>query len=98
MLLTALFLFTVASVLCGVAPALWLLIAGQAAQGLGAAIMMALSLACIGETVLKDKIGSVMGLLGTVAALGAALGPLLRGAGLRWRPIFFANMSLALMG
>ncbi len=36
------FLFTVASALCGSAPTLWLLIAARAAQGLGAAIMMAL--------------------------------------------------------
>jgi MFS family permease len=79
LLLTALFLFTVASVLCGVAPALWLLIAAQAAQGLGAAIMMALSMESIGETVLKDKSGNVMGLLGTMSALGTALSPSLGG-------------------
>ncbi len=41
LLLAGVFLFTVASVLCGVAPTLWLLIAARAAQGVGAAIMMA---------------------------------------------------------
>jgi MFS family permease len=51
LLLAGIFLFTVASVLCGVAPTLWLLIAARAAQGLGAAIMMALSMAFVGETV-----------------------------------------------
>ena len=63
LLLSGLVLFTVASVLCGVAPALWLLIAARAGQGLGAAIMMALSLAFVGETVPKDKTGSAMGCL-----------------------------------
>src|SRR6202795_1916202 len=62
LLLTGIFLFTVASVLCGVAPTLWLLIAARAAQGLGAAIMMALSMAFVGDTVPKEKTGSAMGL------------------------------------
>jgi MFS family permease len=60
-------LFTLASLLCGVAPTLWLLIAARAAQGLGAAIMMALTVALVGETVPKAQIGSAMGLLGTMS-------------------------------
>src|SRR3712207_121336 len=99
LLLTGLVLFAVASLLCGVAPVLWLLIAARAAQGLGAAIMMALSLAFVGETVPKDKTGSAMGLLGTMSAIGTALGPSLGGvliAGLSWRAIFLVNVPLAL--
>jgi MFS family permease len=61
LLLSGLFLFTVATLLCRVAPVLWLLIAARAAQGLGAAIMMALSLAFVSETVPKEKVGSAMG-------------------------------------
>src|SRR5258708_30360078 len=45
LLLVGIVLFTVASGLSGAAPTLWLLIAARAAQGLGAAIMMALSMA-----------------------------------------------------
>ncbi len=99
-LLSGLLLFTVASLLCGVAPALWLLIAGRAAQGLGAAIMMALSLAFVGETVPKEKTGSAMGLLGTMSAIGTALGPSLGGvliAAFSWRAIFFVNVPLGLV-
>src|SRR5258705_10950799 len=51
LLLAGIFLFTVASVLCGVAPTLWLLIAARGAQALGTAIMMALTMAFVGETV-----------------------------------------------
>ena len=40
LLLAGITLFTVASVVCGFAPTLWLLIAARAAQGLGAAVMM----------------------------------------------------------
>src|SRR5690349_24165306 len=39
-LLAGIFLFTLASMLCGVAPTLWLLIVGRAMQGFGAAILM----------------------------------------------------------
>ena len=68
LLLAGILLFTAASLLCGVAPTLWLLIAARAAQGLGAAIMMALTIAFVGETVAKEKTGSAMGLLGTMSA------------------------------
>jgi EmrB/QacA subfamily drug resistance transporter len=100
LLLAGIFLFTVASVLCGVAPTLWLLIAARAAQGLGAAIMMALTMALVGETVPKEKTGSAMGLLGTMSAIGTALGPTLGGvliAGLGWPAIFLVNVPLGIL-
>src|SRR4051794_16575375 len=49
LLLIGISVFTMASLLCGIAPTLWLLIAARAAQGLGAAIMMALTMALAGE-------------------------------------------------
>jgi EmrB/QacA subfamily drug resistance transporter len=99
LLLAGIFLFTVASALSGVAPTLWLLIA-RAAQGLGAAIMMALTMAFVGETVPKAKTGSAMGLLGTMSAIGTALGPSLGGlliAGPGWRAIFLVNVPLGIL-
>lgn len=100
LLLAGIFLFTVASVLCGLAPTLWLLIPARAAQGLGAAIMMALTMAFVGETVPKEKTGSAMGLLGAMSAIGTALGPSLGGiliAGLSWRAIFLVNVPLGIL-
>ncbi|NKE70873.1 MFS transporter [Candidatus Manganitrophus noduliformans] len=100
LLLAGIFLFTAASVLCGVAPTLRMLIAARAAQGLGAAVMMALTMAFVGETVPKAKTGSAMGLLGTMSAIGTALGPSLGGvliAGLSWRAIFLVNLPLGLL-
>ncbi|MBK6603753.1 MAG: MFS transporter [Betaproteobacteria bacterium] len=100
LLLVGIILFTVASVLCGVAPTLWLLIAARAAQGLGAAIMMALTMAFVGETVPKERTGSAMGLLGTMSAIGTALGPSLGGvliAGLGWPALFLINVPLGLL-
>ncbi len=100
LLLAGIFLFTAASVLCGIAPTLWLLIAARALQGLGAAIMMALTMAFVGETVPKERTGSAMGLLGTMSALGTALGPSLGGvliAGFGWRAIFLVNVPLGIV-
>lgn len=97
LMLVGLFLFTAASVACGAAPALWMLITARAAQGLGAAIMMALAMAFVGEAIPKEKTGSAMGLLGTMSAIGTALGPSLGGvliAGLGWQAIFFINLPL----
>ena len=100
LLLVGIGLFTVASILCGVAPTLWFLIAARAAQGLGAAIMMALTIALVGETVPKERTGSAMGLLGTMSAIGTSLGPSLGGvliAGLGWQTIFLVNVPLGVL-
>jgi EmrB/QacA subfamily drug resistance transporter len=100
LLLAGISLFTAASILCGFAPTLRLLIAARAAQGLGAAVMMALTLAFVGETVPKARTGSAMGLLGAMSAIGTALGPSLGGvliAGVGWRAIFLVNVPLGLL-
>lgn len=100
LLLAGIVLFTLASALCGVAPTLGLLIAARAVQGLGAAVMMALTMAFVGETVPKAKTGSAMGLLGTMSAVGTALGPSLGGVlidGLGWQAIFLVNAPLGLL-
>lgn len=99
LLMIGVFLFTVASALCGSAPTLWLLIAARAAQGFGAAIMMALTMAFVGETGPKARVGSAMGLLGTMSATGTALGPSLGGlliSALGWQAIFLINVPLGL--
>jgi MFS family permease len=90
-------LFTAGSLLCGVSPWLGGLIAARAVQGVGAAIMMALTMAFASVAVPKDKTGSVMGLLGTMSAIGTALGPTLGGAlisGFGWPSIFLINLPL----
>lgn len=100
LMLAGIALFTVASALSGAAPMLWLLIAARALQGLGAAIMMTLAMALIGETVPKARTGSAMGLLGTMSAIGTALGPSLGGvliAGPGWRTIFLVNIPLGIL-
>ncbi len=100
LLLVGLGVFTLASALCGLAPTLGLLIAARALQGLGAAVMMALSLALVGELVPKAQIGRAMGLLGTMSAAGTALGPSLGGVLIAvegWPALFHVNVPLGLL-
>jgi len=100
LLLAGLSLFTTASILCAIAPTLWFLIAARFAQGLGAAVMMALTMAFVGETVPKSRTGSAMGLLGAMSAVGTALGPTLGGvliAGFGWQALFFINVPLGVL-
>ncbi|MGE8616374.1 MAG: MFS transporter, partial [Achromobacter spanius] len=100
LMLVGIGLFTVGSALCGASP--WLgglmgLIGARAVQGLGAAVMMALTMAFASEAVPKEKTGSVMGLLGTMSAVGTALGPTLGGlliSGWGWPLIFLINLPL----
>jgi EmrB/QacA subfamily drug resistance transporter len=100
LMLAGVLLFTVASVMCAGAATLGQLIAARAVQGLGAAVMMALTMAFVGETVPKDKAGSAMGLLGTMSAVGTALGPTLGGAliaGWGWQAMFLINVPLGML-
>ena len=100
LLLGGIGLFTLSSVACGMAPTLALLIAARAAQGLGAATMMALTMAFVGQTVPREKTGRAMGLLGTMSAVGTALGPTLGGiliVAMGWRALFLANLPLGLL-
>lgn len=97
LLLAGIGAFTAASALCGLAPTLPLLIAARAAQGLAAAVMMALTTASVGRVVAEDRTGSAMGLLGTMSAVGTALGPSLGGlliSAFTWRAVFLACVPL----
>lgn len=100
LLLGGMLLFTGASAACGVAPTLVALIAARAAQGLGAAVLMALTIAFVGDIVPAARTGAAMGLLGAMSAVGTALGPSLGGlliAGPGWRAIFLVNVPLGLL-
>ncbi|MCB2001271.1 MAG: MFS transporter, partial [Rhodoferax sp.] len=92
--------FSAASVLCALAPSLAWLVAARALQGVGAAVMMALTMAFVGDTVPKARTGSAMGLLGTMSAVGTAMGPSLGGlliAGWGWPALFLVNLPLGLL-
>ncbi|WP_243735582.1 MFS transporter [Dongia mobilis] len=100
MLLLGLGLFAAASLLCGFANDLSLLIGARALQGVGAAFLMTLPLALMRAHAGQGRIGRAMGMLGSVSALGTALGPSLGGLLLPffgWRGIFLVQVPLALL-
>lgn len=100
LLLAGLLLFTVACGLCGLVPSLPWLVAARVLQGLGAAVMMAMTLAMVGDTVTKERTGRVMGLLGTMSAVGTAMGPSVGGLLLGlwgWRALFLVGVPLGLL-
>ncbi|WP_200896958.1 MFS transporter [Paracidovorax citrulli] len=99
-LLAGLALFATGALLCGIAPSLGLLTAARVLQGVGAAFLMTLSMALMRETADPERLGRAMGMLGTVSAIGTALGPSLGGmlvstAG--WRSIFLVQVPLTLL-
>jgi EmrB/QacA subfamily drug resistance transporter len=97
LLSSGILVFTVGALLCGIAPTLSMLIAARAVQGMGAAVMMALTMAFVAGTVPKARTGSAMGLLGAMSSFGTALGPTLGGlliSAFGWPGIFFVNVPL----
>jgi len=98
LLLAGVLVFAVACALCSVAASLGMLIGARALQGVGAAIMMAMTMALVAATVPKAQTGRAMGLLGTLSAVGTGLGPAIGGALIAvsgWRALFLIMLPLA---
>lgn len=93
-------IFMAASVLCALSANLPLLIAGRAGQGLGGAILMALSFAFVGDVFPKERTGFAMGVLSTMVSFGIALGPSLGSLALAafgWQAVFWVNLPFGLL-
>ena len=91
-------LFTIASVACGLAPNLPFLIAGRAAQGVGAALLTPASLALLGAAYDEKGRGQAVGVWAGASGLTSALGPVLGGwltQAISWRAVFFINLPVA---
>ncbi|MET4613802.1 EmrB/QacA subfamily drug resistance transporter [Rhodococcus sp. PvR044] len=91
--------FTVGSLLCGVANSLVLLSVSRAVQGVGGAIMFATSLALLAGAFAPRERGVAFGVFGAVTGVAVAVGPVLGGAltsGLSWRWIFFVNLPIGI--
>ncbi len=90
--------FAVASVLCGLAPSVSLLVAARALQGVGAALLTPGSLAMLqasfGESDRGRAIGAWSGLGGVATAVGPFLGGWLVEVA-SWRWVFLVNLPLA---
>src|SRR4051812_22634051 len=92
--------FTLASLVCGVATSPLMLILARGSQGIGGAIMFSVSLALLAGAFSGRERGVAFGVWGAITGLAVAIGPLLGGAltsGLSWRWIFFVNLPLGMI-
>lgn len=99
--LLGLAIFTVASLVCGLASSLEMLIVARAVQGLGAALMTPQTMAVITRTFPAQRRGAAMGLWGATAGVASLVGPLAGGLlvdGLGWEWIFFINIPVGIIG
>jgi DHA2 family methylenomycin A resistance protein-like MFS transporter len=99
---SGLVLFTVASLLCGVAPTIGLLIAARMLQGLGAALFMPSSLALLARAYPDARQrAQAIGFWSALTAVAGGSGPLVGGiltSTLGWRSIFLVNLPLGVAG
>lgn len=91
--------FAVASMGCGLAPNVQVLIAMRAAQGVGAALLIPCALALIGAAFDERSRGAAIGIWAGASAIAAGVAPLLGGSLVdhaSWRLIFLINPLIAI--
>ncbi|MFT4436053.1 MFS transporter [Caballeronia sp. 15715] len=97
MLLLGLSIFTLASLLCGLAPSLVVLNGARALQAVGAALQLSAALAVITHGFQAQERARVYAILGTVMGIAPSLGPLVGGlvtSYLGWRWAFLINVPI----
>ncbi|MGI8412409.1 MAG: DHA2 family efflux MFS transporter permease subunit [Solirubrobacteraceae bacterium] len=93
-------IFTVSSLLSGVATTPLFLNLARGAQGVGGAAMFSTSLALLASSFRGPERGVAFGVWGTITGLAVAIGPVVGGAlttGLSWRWIFLINVPIGVM-
>jgi len=98
--MTAIAVFTVSSVLCGLSMNSPMLVAARLLQGMGAAMMMPVGRLTIVRTFPKNELLAAMNFVIIPALIGPLLGPTVGGLivhWLSWREIFFINVPVGLV-
>src|SRR5437660_4428220 len=94
-------IFTIGSAICGAATSLGMLIAARGLQGLGGALIMAISPAMLTSAFPANERGRALGLNAVIVALGVSVGPTLGGIiteHFTWRWIFYVNVPIGIIG
>ena len=100
MFISGVALFTASSAAAALAPTGDLLVLARALQGIGAAIVMPLTLTLLSAAVPVERRGVALGAWGAISGLAIAIGPLVGGAiaeGLSWQWIFWLNVPLGIV-
>jgi EmrB/QacA subfamily drug resistance transporter len=98
--ITGLAIFTGASAAAALASGIDALIAARAVQGVGAAIMMPLTLTLLTAAVPAARRGAVLGIFSAVTGVAVATGPLIGGSlteHISWQWIFWLNVPIGLL-
>ncbi len=101
MYLLGIAIFTLGSLLCGLAPTLNLLIVARALQGLGGGIAMPLGPPQLYRAFPLREQGTALGIFGVALVAAPAMGPILGGWLVDldiWRAIFFINVPIGILG
>lgn len=96
---SAVIIFTIASILCGLSLNVPMLVAARLLQGIGAAMMMPVGRITIIRTFPKSELLAAMNFVIIPALIGPLLGPTVGGLivhWLSWREIFFVNVPVGL--
>jgi EmrB/QacA subfamily drug resistance transporter len=100
MLAVGLGIFTASSAAAALAPSAGALIAARAAQGVGGAIIMPLTLTILSAGVPANRRGAFIGAWSGIAGMAVAFGPLVGGAvvsGISWHWIFWLNVPIGIV-
>lgn len=90
-------IFTLGSLLCGLAQSPLMLTLSRSAQGVGGAILFATSLALLAQSFHGKERGIAFGVWGAITGVAVALGPILGGlitSAISWRGIFLVNLPI----
>lgn len=99
--LIGLAVFTVASLWCGLAGGIEMLITARVVQGIGAALLTPQTLSMITRIFPPERRGMPMGVWGATAGVATLIGPLAGGLlvdSLGWEGIFFVNVPVGVVG
>ncbi len=98
---SAIVVFILGSILCGISHSLWQLVGARIIQGMGGAMMVPVGRLVMLRTVPRAELVSAMAWLTTPALIGPVMGPPLGGfivTYASWRWIFFVNVPIGILG
>jgi len=93
-------IFTLGSLLCGVAQSPIMLIVSRAAQGVGGAVLFATSLSLLANSFHGKDRGVAFGVWGAITGFATGVGPILGGiitTDISWRGIFWVNVPIGIV-
>ncbi|MDA8085436.1 MAG: MFS transporter, partial [Nitrospiraceae bacterium] len=94
-------IFSLGSLLCGMASSASFMIASRIIQAVGAGLLQANSVAIITHAFPANERGKAIGIQGAVQAVSMAVGPFVGGvliATVGWRAIFYINIPIGILG